>query len=84
VIALAPRHPLSASSARPSGTPSQTLVTTIAAGAVKGGPTGRPEGTEATRRPLTAPVTQNPTIRIVPPDRAGPTCPCPRRHVRLK
>jgi hypothetical protein len=38
-----------------------------ASGAVKGGPQGRPEGTEAKRRPLTAPGSATRRIKSAPP-----------------
>src|SRR5262249_51140026 len=51
--------------------PTRPVMTITTAGAVKGGPPDRPEGTAAKRRPLTAPITQHLTISIVPPRWGG-------------
>jgi hypothetical protein len=44
---------------------------TASGGAVKGGPQGRPAGTAAKRRPLTAPITNTPTMVFAPSGQLG-------------
>jgi hypothetical protein len=46
-------------------------MNTTTAGAVKSGPQGRPEGTAAKRRPLTAPVTPHAHNQNRPAHRGG-------------
>jgi hypothetical protein len=59
--------------------------TTTMRGAVKGGPQGRPAGTAAKRRPLTAPVISDPTIDVAPTAQVGAwkTTTAPRSEAHL-
>ena len=54
-------------------------------GAVKGGPQGRPAGTAAKRRPLTAPDTNTPTMVLAPSRQLGAckTTTAPRSGAQL-
>ena len=54
-------------------------------GAVKGGPQGRPAGTAAKRRPLTAPDTNTPTMVFAPSRQLGAckTTTAPRSGAQL-
>jgi hypothetical protein len=58
---------------------------TTSRAAVKDGPQGRPTGTAAKRRPLTAPVTNTPTMVIAPSRRLGAwkTTTAPRSGAQL-